>query len=281
MSSLLTRTIDYEETPTQEDFSRFHVRSGGVAGSYFTETRHPPGYRIPRHAHEMTSLYLVLRGSLTEQFDRENVERKTDELIFTPPDVPHSNVFLGRGGSCLIVELNPAIISRTLECGKLPSSLTSFRGQPAWLAKRLYKEFCCSDAFSPLVVEGLVLEIVGAMCRQTPRRGSMGPQRKISQARERLDASFSESISLCDIARAVDIHPVYLARMFRQTYQCSVGEYLRLRRVGFACCQLSASDRPLSEIASEAGFCDQAHFTRTFHRLTGLTPGQYRAARRR
>jgi AraC family transcriptional regulator len=36
-------------------------------------------------------------------------------------------------------------------------------------------------------------------------------------------------------------------------------------------------DKPLAEIASEAGFCDQAHFTRTFHKLTGLTPGQYRA----
>jgi hypothetical protein len=162
MSSLLTRRSITKKTPTQEDFPRFHVRSGGVAGPYFTETRHPAGYRIPRHAHEMTSLYPVLRGSLTKQFDRENVERKTDELIFTPPDAPRSNVFLGRGGSCLIVELNPMVISRTVECGKLPNSLKSFRGQPAWLANRLYKEFCCSDAFSPLVVEGLVLEIIGA-----------------------------------------------------------------------------------------------------------------------
>ncbi len=281
MSSLLTRTIDYEEPPTPEDFSRFHVRSGGVAGTYFTETRHPAGYRIPRHAHEMTSLYLVLQGSLTEQFGREDVERKTDELVFTPPDAPHSNVFLGRGGSCFIVEMNPAVISRGLECGKLPGNLKSFRGQAAWLARSLYREFCSSDAFSPLVIEGLILEIVGAICGQPAERSNRGPQQKISQARERLDASFSESISLSDVAQAVEVHPVYLARMFRQTYQCSVGEYLRLRRVGFACSALSASDKPLSEIASEAGFCDQAHFTRTFHRLTGLTPGQYRAACRR
>ena len=40
--------------------------------------------------------------------------------------------------------------------------------------------------------------------------------------------------------------------------------------------QLSERHRPLSQIAAEAGFADQSHFTRTFKRFTGLTPRQYR-----
>lgn len=274
---LLTRTIDCEK-PTPEDFSRFHVREGEVAGLYWTETAHPPGYRIPSHAHRMASLYLLLAGSLTEKFGRENVERKTDELIFTPPDEPHSNVFLGCGGRCLIIELHPVLVSRALECGALPGSLKAFRGQPAWLAKRLYNEFRSGDGVSPLVVEGLMLEIVGEICRQRPAWRSSGPQRKISQAREFLDAAFSQTVSLSDVAQAVGLHPVYLARMFRQTYRCSIGEYVRRRRVDFVCSQLIASNKPLAEIASEAGFCDQAHLTRTFRKLCGLTPSRYRTA---
>ena len=223
MSSLLTRTVDYEATPAPEDFSRFHVRDGEVAGLFLTETEHPAGYRIPRHAHEMASLYLVLAGSLTEQFGRENAERKTDELIFTPADQPHSNVFLGRGGRCLIIELHPSLISRALECGALPATLKSFRGQTAWLARRLYNEFRFCDALSPLVVEGLVLEILGEICRQQLKSRRFRPPPKVSQARELLDATFSQTVSLGDVAQAVDLHPVYLARAFRQTYGCSVG----------------------------------------------------------
>ena len=34
------------------------------------------------------------------------------------------------------------------------------------------------------------------------------------------------------------------------------------------------------EIALAAGFCDQSHFTRTFKRLTGIAPSQYREALR-
>src|ERR1700685_240892 len=276
---LLTRTIDYEEL-AQEDFSRFHVREAAVAGLYLTETVHPSGYRIPKHAHEVESLYLLLAGSLTEQFGHENVERRADELIFTPADKPHSNVFQERGGRCLIIELHPTVLSRVCEWGGLPTDLKSFRGQPAWLARRLYNEFRSGAAISPLVVEGLVLEMFGEICRQPGPLRSSRSQRNATQAREFLDAAFSHPVSLADIAQAVDVHPIYLARVFRQTYRCSVGEYLRRRRVDFVCLQLSGSDKPLAEIASEAGFCDQAHLTRTFHRLIGFTPGQYRLARR-
>ena len=38
-------------------------------------------------------------------------------------------------------------------------------------------------------------------------------------------------------------------------------------------------ERPLVEIAYDAGFADQAHFTRTFKSAFGLTPARYRALR--
>jgi AraC family transcriptional regulator len=276
---LLARTVDREETQP-EDFSRFHVREAAIGAFYLTETGHPPGYRIPKHSHEMASLYFLIAGSLTEKVRREDVDRKAGELVFTPADVPHSNQFLGQGGHCLIVELHPALHSRLNYTNGLPQTLKSFRGHTAWLTRRLYTEFRFGDAM-PLVVEGLILEILGEICRQRPGKFSPRSQRKVSRAREFVDAAFSQPISLDDIARAVDLHPVYVARRFRQAYRCSVGEYLRRRRVDYACSQLAAPDKPLAEIAAEAGFFDQAHFTRTFHKLTGLTPGQYRGAHRR
>jgi AraC family transcriptional regulator len=276
---LLARTTDHEDQGS-EDFARFHIREGAMAGLYLTETAHPAGYRIPKHSHQVASLYLLLAGSLTEQFGREDVERKANELIFTPADQPHSNVFLGRGGRCLIMELHPVLHSQLSEITGLPTILKSFRGQPGWLARRLYNEFLFGDAVAPMVIEGLVLEIFGEIGREPHRPCDLGLQRKASQAREFLDANFARPVSLRDAAHVVDLHPVHLARIFRQHYHCSIGDYIRRRRVDFVCTQLSASDKPLAEIASEAGFCDQAHLTRTFHKLTGLTPGQHRGVRR-
>ena len=58
---------------------------------------------------------------------------------------------------------------------------------------------------------------------------------------------------------------------------CRVGEYGRRARIEWAAAQIAAGDRPLAEIAAEAGFADQSHFTRLFRRYLGTTPGRFRA----
>jgi len=40
--------------------------------------------------------------------------------------------------------------------------------------------------------------------------------------------------------------------------------------------KLAAGGQPIGDIALDAGFCDQAHFTRAFREFTGTTPAEYR-----
>jgi AraC-like DNA-binding protein len=55
-----------------------------------------------------------------------------------------------------------------------------------------------------------------------------------------------------------------------------MSEYVRKLRVEKARKELLTTDKPLSTIAFDAGFSDQAHFSRVFKELTGLTPGAFR-----
>jgi len=50
--------------------------------------------------------------------------------------------------------------------------------------------------------------------------------------------------------------------------------YLLMRRLGYAREQI-ARRRPLVEVAFDAGFADQAHFTRMFKAAFGITPARY------
>jgi AraC family transcriptional regulator len=74
----------------------------------------------------------------------------------------------------------------------------------------------------------------------------------------------------------VGVHPVTLARGFRRAYGCSVGAYLRRLRVARAAQRLAETDDALAEIALEAGFADQSHFSNLFRRETGVSPSAFR-----
>ena len=110
------------------------------------------------------------------------------------------------------------------------------------------------------------------------RNSEVGVQPWLNEARSLLHSQFAEQPSLSRIASTVGVHPVHLAREFRKHYGSSVGEYVRKLRIDFACQQLLASDDPPVKIATAAGFVDQSHFSRTFKRFLGTTPGKYRAA---
>ncbi|HXI14462.1 MAG TPA: helix-turn-helix transcriptional regulator [Thermoanaerobaculia bacterium] len=84
-----------------------------------------------------------------------------------------------------------------------------------------------------------------------------------------------QQISLASVAREVGVHPVHLARQFRKHYGVSVGERVRFLRVERAK-ELIAAGMSLPGVALEMGFADQSHFTRTFMKLAGMSPGMYR-----
>ena len=260
------------------DFERFHVRTMKAGGVHLTETEHPPGFALPTHHHETVSLYLVLAGQFSEQFGQRSTERRAGQLIFTPAYEPHSDAFAGCSSRCFIIELEVAMVARVLECGNLPLSPKCFYGPGALQAGRLYREFCLADPFAALTIESVAFEMLAEVCRESSPSRSAGPSGKTEQAREFLHANFSKSVSLRETAEAVDVHPVYLARMFRQRFGCSVGEYLRRHRIEIACFQISTTQKPLAEIACDCGFADQSHFSRTFLQLMGVTPSRYRAA---
>ena len=92
-----------------------------------------------------------------------------------------------------------------------------------------------------------------------------------------LRARIGDCVRLSELAVEIGIPPVQVARAFRAHYGLSVGEYGRRLRVEWAAAEIAGCDRPLAEIAVQAGFADQSHFTRLFKRYFGTTPGQYRA----
>lgn len=85
--------------------------------------------------------------------------------------------------------------------------------------------------------------------------------------------------SVSEAAGLAGITPRHLERLSRQWIGLPPHELVRLARFQRALQRLQhrPSD-PLSRIALESGFSDQAHFTRDFGRFAGVTPSAFRAS---
>ena len=145
----------------------------------------------------------------------------------------------------------------------------------AWLFTRLYGEFQQDDDAAPVAMEGLVLEMLATVSRSSVRVKGKFPV-WLQRAKEMVDACFLENLTLHSIAECAGVHTVHLSREFRRHYSSTVGEYIRKRRIEYACKEILSSEVSLAELATTAGFADQSHLTRMFKRHVGMTPTQFR-----
>jgi AraC family transcriptional regulator len=242
-----------------------------------SERVYPPSCRTPMHVHSKPLLCMVLDGAYYETHGGKTSYCTPATVLFHASNDDHLEQFEASGGRSLVVEIEPEWLARIQEhAGSAVQATAAFEEGPlSLLGARLYKEFLTSDQASGLVIEGLMMELAGEIAR-VRRPDEQQPPRWLERSRELIREQFATHFSLATIAEAVDVHPVHLAQAFRKHYQCTIGDYVRTLRIGFACRQLRFSDLPLCEIALLAGFADQSHFTRTFKQMVGVPPSQYR-----
>jgi AraC family transcriptional regulator len=249
-----------------------------TAGFTLSEALYPSGLKQPRHTHTLASFSFVLAGSYVENHGRHTRTRQPSTIVLHPPQESHSVAFQNEQVRILSVQLGFERLAYIREHSIVLDSSASRRTETiAWLGRRIHREFRRADAVSTLAIEGLIFEILAEASRSQQVATSEGKSPLwLKQAREFLHDNFSESLIFGDVAKAVGVHPVHLARVFREKTGYTMGEYVRRLRVEFACRQISATELPLCEIALAAGFADQSHLTKTFKSLRGLTPSEYR-----
>lgn len=97
------------------------------------------------------------------------------------------------------------------------------------------------------------------------------------RAKSLLDARFTEpDLEIAGIARALQVTPNHLTKLFRRELGMSVRDYLHQRRLECAEKLLHSSVLSIREIAFAAGFADPNYFTRFFRRRRGISPGSFR-----
>lgn len=91
-----------------------------------------------------------------------------------------------------------------------------------------------------------------------------------------IDSHYFEKISLEQLAEMVYLSPTYLSRIFKKEIGINFNDYLIGVRIEKSKQLLHRKNLRMIDIANSVGFEDQSYFTKTFRKVTGVTPLKYR-----
>ena len=246
-------------------------------GAIFTDLRHRSPRKLPSHAHELPFFAVLMEGLYGERYGRQEKQFRPFTVHFRPAGVPHQDEVGPNGVRFFEIEVRPSWRKRLEDCS---AALDIARddcngGELLWLGMKLFREVHGAAASDDLSVESLVAELLAAAARM-PRENRHRPA-WLSRIVERLAVEYAKRLTLDDLSREAGVHPVHLSRVFRKCVGEGIGEYVHRLRVRAACEQILEPEISIAEVSLALGFADQSHFTRTFRRVTGMTPATFRS----
>src|SRR5262249_48165137 len=243
-----------------------------------------PAYQ--KHRHDTYAIGLTDCG--VQIFDYRGAARVSlpGQIVVLYPDEVHD----GRAGSAAgfgyrIVYVEPSHLTEALRTVRGGPGPLPFVGDPVSTNAAL--SHAVDAAFrvpmEPLAADSLVVDLAeGLLVGERGGEGAGAAPRidaaAVERARGFLDAERTRVVHSAELESITGLSRYEMARQFRAMLGTSPYRYLLMRRLDYAR-ELIHERRPLVDVACDAGFADQAHFTRVFKAAFGLTPARYRALR--
>jgi AraC-like DNA-binding protein len=247
------------------------------------------------HHHPECELTWIARGSGTRFVGDDLRAFDSGDLVLLGPDLPHSwwsseptdtqqEAFCVQFGIETVTELVGGRPDESSLRGLLEESRFGLEFAPE-VAAGVGASLRRMEDAGGLGRFGLLLECLDLLARSTrrtrlcsePRTGAVETSARIDAACQYVVEHLDEPIRQPDVAAVVGMSPVPFARFFRKHSGQTLTSYIQHSRIGRACALLRDTHDSVLAIAYASGFQNLSNFNRTFKRLRGITPREYRA----
>ena len=113
------------------------------------------------------------------------------------------------------------------------------------------------------------------------RQGPHAIADRLLKTRHYIDGNYSRDLTIDQLAAMARSSPFHFIRVFREAFGQTPHQYVRDRRLTRAKELLITTPQPITEICDQIGFQSLGSFSSLFRRLTGETPAEFRAKRRK
>jgi AraC-like DNA-binding protein len=244
------------------------------------------GHAYHKHRHDTYGICLTTAG--VQAFDyRGAAEISTpgQVTVLHPDEIHDGHAGTEEGFGYRMLYVEPALIFEAVQMIYGRACSLPFVRTPVVVNPKL--SAAITGAFQstrePLAIDSLIVQVAEGLVDADPCCRQVAPPRRLDvaaleRARQFLDTQKTRVVRSAEVQAVTGLTRYDLARQFRVMCGTSPYRYLLMRRLAYAREQI-ARQQPLVEVALEAGFADQAHFTRLFRATFGITPARYGALR--
>lgn len=203
----------------------------------------------PRHRHATAYAAVVLSGGYLEAGGAGRWRAEAGDVLAHPAFDAHQNVLRGRAWVLNVPLPLAADLPPVFRVADLDAVERAYRADPHQAARLLVP----AAQRAPLCEDWP--DLLAAALAADP------------------------ALSLGDWARANGLAPAVVSRGFKATFGVTPVAFRAERRAQAAWRDLTTSTTPMSAVAHDRGFADQAHLSRAVRALTGASPRAWRDAR--
>ena len=249
------------------------------------------------HCHDYYEFYIHLHGGEYMGVENRLYPLKPNQVFVLPPFSMHglSCTNQMRNYERAYLNLSPEVL-RTLSCGQFdPEALfrhhTTGNVCTYQLSDTDAKTFVScihmirenqslkSDPFERFRDYSLMISLLNLVCRtirqNDPVEGEVFGSSIIQEILDYINNHYTQPIRIENLARSFGVSVSWLSHEFTRFTNRSVYDYVLYRRVMLARQQILGT-ASLNDIAYQCGFNDYSNFLRSFSRIVGMSPSQYR-----
>lgn len=244
-----------------------------------------PEGEYPLHRHDYIEIEYITEGEIEQEINGITSTGSTGACYcFTPQDLHRFKVLkptfihsicIDYRHAPLVIRQLAANISSPMAGNVNPETLAQLK---LWF--NTLTELIASD--SPYAQEKIIsyaLLIITCILEHSAAENQKAIRNyhHVNGAVDYINMHYSENIRLDDAAKALYLSPGYLSKLFAKANGISFSDYLTLIRTEKAVIALSETDKSILDIAFECGFNSFPTFSRSFKKLCGCTPSEYRS----
>lgn len=250
---------------------------------------------VPAHIHSAIEILFILEGAYKIFADEEEyLVEKGDLILFRSNTIHRVFKLSPQNGYYHVLKISPELVSdlanqENAVAYLLSLSVNNRNAKKVWrkeeclkngLAEEILKiaksdenDYYCSDIEGKLCVGRVIHTILKETNAKTQfENDSETLTRSIYDVLIYVNKHYAEDLSAKECSEMAYLSYSYFSRSFKNIVNMSFKDYLNLTRINHAEKRLYATDKTITQIASECGFNSVSYFIATYKKFKGKTP---------